>query len=317
MVNSYGSAYITEVNECHPDFMQEVLSRTLASRDRKIFFDLNPKPPRHWFYTDFLDFQMEQYEAGDNPRFNYEHFTILDNMSLSDAQLREVLATYNKGSIWYKADILGLRTAASGRIYKGYEYNEVAVTPEQIRHMDFAELAVGVDVGGTDATAATLTGITRGYEEVVHIDGMYHKQGLDNKMTEELYARMLVDWLVPWLQVYPQIGTIYADSANKLFRTALKNELIRRGLSRFSVIAFNKSDGIIERIELSEMLFNQGRYKICTRMDKWHEAYQMAVWSDKDYEKGEWVRVDDGSYPVDCLDSSEYSVYPFKRFLVK
>ena len=315
--NSFGTAYITEVNECHPDFMQEVLSRTLASKDRKIFFDLNPKPPRHWFYTDFLDFQMDQYESGENPRFNYEHFTILDNMSISDAQLRETLNTYDKGSIWYKADILGLRTAASGRIYTGYNHKDCAVTPEEIRRMNFSELTVGVDVGGTDATAATLTGMTRDGEYVVHIDGMYHKQGIDNKMSEQRYAQMIVDWLVPWVKVYPQIGTIYADSANKLFRTALKNELIRRGLSRFSVVAFDKSDGILERIELSEMLLNQGRYKINARMDKWHEAYQMAVWSDKEYENGDWVRVDDGSYPVDCLDSAEYSLYPLKRFLIK
>ena len=314
---SYGTAYITEVNECHPDFMQEVLSRTLASRDRKIFFDLNPKPPRHWFYTDFLDFQMEQFKRGENPRFNYGHFTILDNMSLSDAQLRETLSTYDKGSIWYKADILGLRTAASGRVDTSYDYDDVAIKAEEIRKLSFAELAVGVDIGGTDATAATLTGLTKGYDEVVHIDGMYHKQGIDNKMTEERYARMVVDWLIPWVKIYPQIGTIYADSANKLFRTALKNELIRRGMSRVNVVAFDKSDGILERIELSEMLLNQGRYKICSRMEKWHEAYQMAVWSDKEYEKGEWVRLDDGSYPVDCLDSAEYSLYPLKRFLIK
>ena len=315
--NSYGSAYITEVNECHPDFMQEVLSRTLASSDRKIFFDLNPKPPRHWFYTDFLDFQMEQHERGENPRFNYGHFTILDNMSLSDSQLRETLATYNKGSIWYKADILGLRTSANGRIYTSYDYDDTALKPDEIRKLDFVELTVGVDVGGTDATAATLTGLTKGYDKIVHIDGMYHKQGIDNKMTEEKYARMVVDWLVPWTKIYPQIGTIYADSANKLFRTALKNELIRRGMGRFSVLAFDKSDGIIERIELSEMLLAQGRYKINTRMNEWHQAYQDAVWSDKEWEKGEWVRVDDGSYPVDCLDSAEYSVYPLKRFLIK
>ena len=315
--NSYGSAYITEVNECHPDFMQEVLSRTLSSSDRKIFFDLNPKPPRHWFYTDFLDFQMEQYKNGLNPRFNYEHFTILDNMSLSDAQLREVLSTYNKGSIWYKADILGLRTASSGRIYTSYTYEDTAVTPEEISHMDFAELTVGVDVGGTDATVATLTGLTRGYDKVVHIDGIYHKQGIDSKMTEEKYARMIVDWLQPWVKIYPQIGTIYADSANKLFRTALKNELIQRGMSRFSVVAFDKSDGILQRIELSEMLLNQGRYKINKNLSEWHQAYQDAVWSDKEWEKGEWVRVDDGSYPVDCLDSCEYSLYPLRRFLMK
>lgn len=315
--NSFGTAYITEVNECHETFMQEVMSRTLASSDRKIFFDLNPKPPRHWFYTNFLDDQMEKYERGENPRFNYGHFTILDNMSISDADLRETLSTYNKGSIWYKADILGQRTSADGRIYMSYNYDDVAVSPEEISKMDFAELTVGVDVGGTDATAATLTGITRGFDKIVHIDGMYHQQGISNKMTEEKYARMVVDWLVPWVKIYPKIGTIYADSANKLFRAALRDELMRRGMGRFSVQAFDKQDGILQRIELSEMLLNQGRYKINKNMTQWHQAYQDAVWSNDAWEKGEWVRVDDGSYPVDCLDSSEYSLYPLKRFLIR
>ena len=87
-------------------------------------------------------------------------------------------------------------------------------------------------------------------------------------------------------------------------------------MQRFAVRGFDKSDGILERIELVSMLLAQGRYKISTKMDKWQEAYQMAVWSDKSYEKGEWVRLDDGSYPVDCLDSAEYSLYPLKRFLL-
>ena len=67
---SLGSVYVTEANECHQTFIQECMDRTLASRDRKIFFDINPKPPRHWFYTDLLDFQDKLKEQGENPRYN-------------------------------------------------------------------------------------------------------------------------------------------------------------------------------------------------------------------------------------------------------
>ena len=144
------------------------------------------------------------------------------------------------------------------------------ISPDEIRKKDFVELAVGVDVGGTDATVATLTGLTRGYEEIVHIDGLYHKQDIDNKMSESMYAQMIVQWLRPWTQVYPKIGTIYVDSANKLFRTGLRNELIRRGMGRYSVMPFNKGDGILQRIELASMLLAQGRYKINSRMKKWN-----------------------------------------------
>lgn len=314
--HSYGTAYITEANECHKTFFQEVVDRTLASSRRQLFFDFNPKPPAHWFYAEFLDFQDALLAQGKNPGYNYGHFTILDNRSIPRDALKASMSKYDKSSIWYQRDILGKRTSASGRIYTSYRFDDVAVSPEEIRRMSFAELTVGVDVGGTDATVATLTGVTRGYENIVHIDGMYHKQGIDNKMDEQLYAKMIVEWLIPWAKVYPRIGTIYVDSSAKLFIRALQNELMRRGMSRFIVRGFNKADGILARIEMASMLLAQGRYKINRNMAKWHEAYQMATWDESEFEKGEWVRVDDGSYPVDCLDSAEYSFYPLRRFMI-
>ena len=312
---SLGTAYVTEANECHESFVEEVIDRTLASKKRQLFFDLNPKPPRHWFYTDILDYQDELKRQGRNPGYNFEHFTIADNRSIPPQKLMEELDKYDKSSIWYQRDILGKRVAASGRIYTNYSFADVALKPEDIRQIRFAELTVGVDVGGTDATVATLTGLTAGWKQAVHIDGMYHKQGIDSKMDSSLYAKMIVEWLVPWTKIYPAIGTIYVDSANKLFIGDLRHELDRRGLQRYAVKGFNKADGILERIELTCMLLAQGRYKISAKMTKWHEAMQNAVWDDNAFEKGEWVRLDDGSYPVDCLDSSEYSLYPLRRFL--
>ena len=315
--NTYGSVYVTEVNECHVDFVKECFTRTLTSHNRKIFFDLNPKAPMHWFYDEILNFYDEASKDGRIHGYNYEHFTVADNMSISEQQLNELISTYDRTSIWYQRDIQGLRTSASGRVYTSYHYDDVAVTPEWIRSQRFFELSVGVDVGGTDATAATLTGITHGFGQLVHIDGLYDKQGLNDKMTEALYAEKIVQWLIPWTKVYPMLGTVYVDSANKLFRTALDHALTEHGLSRFIVRSFDKSDGILSRIELASMLLAQGRYKIADHMKKWHEAYQMATWDAEEYSKGEWVRTDDGSYPVDCLDSAEYSFYPFQRYLIK
>ena len=51
------------------------------------------------------------------------------------------------------------------------------------------------------------------------------------------------------------------------------------------------------------------------RATKDHEAYENAVWDADEKAKGEWVRVDDGSYPVDCLDSGEYGIQPYARYL--
>lgn len=314
--NSYGSIYVTEANECHPDFIKECFTRTISSNDRKLFFDLNPKPPAHWFYQEILDVQDKASKEIQNYGYNYEHFTVFDNLSITDRQIDALLKTYDHSSIWYQRDICGLRTSASGRVYTSYTYEGTAITAKELRGMRFIELSVGIDIGGTDATVATLTGITERFEKLCLIDGLYHKQGISDKMDEATYAAMVVNWLIPWAKVYPSLGTIYVDSANKLFRRAVEKQLLSSGLSRMTVRAFDKSDGILSRIEMNSMLLAQGRFKIASHMKKWHEAYQMATWDSNEYTKGEWVRVDDGSYPIDCLDSAEYSFYPLRRFLV-
>ena len=315
--NSYGSIYITEVNECHQSFFQEAMDRTLASSERRLFFDLNPKPPGHWFYTEFLDYQDKLAAAGSNPGYNYAHFTIADNLSIASSQLDTELAKYDKQSVWYMADILGLRITAQGIIYTAYNRSRVTIKPEEIKQLDIQELSIGVDVGGTDATVATLVGFTSGWKDVVLIDGIYNKQGYTEKIDESTYVTMIVNWMEAWVSAYPNtlIG-IYVDSANKLFRIGLRNAIYRMGWSRVTVYSFDKSDGINARISLNEMLFAQGRFRIAEHMKVWHEAYQMATWDQGQYSKGAWIRTDDGSYPVDALDSTEYAFYPAKRFLI-
>ncbi len=313
--NTYGTAYVTEANECHQTFLQEVLDRTLSSARRQIFMDLNPKPPRHWFYADFLDFQDRLLREGRNEGYNYGHFTILDNHSIPDATLRQVLGKYDRSSVWFRADILGQRTSAAGRIYTGYDEAAVCISRAEILSRRYFELAVGIDVGGTDATAATLAGLTEDRKEIILMDGLYHRQGMSDRMSEADYIARILQFLRRWVNWKPYPGIVWVDSANKLFRTGLAHEMDREGMNRFAVRAFDKSDGINSRIELNEMLLTQGRFRIAEHLRPWHEAYQMAVWDEKAFEKGKWERLDDGSYPIDALDSSEYAFFGFRRYL--
>ncbi|WP_429352117.1 terminase large subunit domain-containing protein [Paenibacillus sp. 4624] len=315
--NSYGTAYVTEVNECHPSFVKEVFDRTLASTKRQLFFDLNPKPPAHWFYADILDFQDELLKQGQNAGYNYQHFTVFDNLSIPDDRLKALLLTYDKTSLWYKSEIKGERTAATGRIYTGYTVKDVIITREHILAERFIEFSIGIDVGGTDATVATLTGFTPRYGKVILLDGYYHKQGKENGYTHDRYAKEIVEKIVEWSETYPAFLScthIFAESADKLFRQALANELKRRGI-HIRVVPAYKKEGIVDRIRLTNVLINQGRYKIMAHLKHWIEAIENATWDETERQKGEWVRTDDGSYPVDCLDSSEYAVQPFKKGL--
>jgi len=316
---SLGSVYMTEVNEMAEPFVRECFDRTLASNKRQIFMDLNPKPPRHWFYVSILDYHTEQQSQDKRYGFNYEHFTIADNTSISDDQLRQTLATYDRDSQWFKRDILGLRTTAEGRIYEGYRYKDVAVTKEWIKQQFFIDFSIGVDIGGTDATVATINGYTRNYETVVAIDGYYHKQGINQDKDHAQYAKEIVDFIKPWTETYPLLATcpVFVDSADKLFRQALNRALSAAGLNGMQTVPSYKKDGILDRINTMRILINQGRKKIADHMQQWFSAYEMATWDTDKYADKEWVRVDNGSYPVDCLDSDEYSIQPYKPRLIR
>ena len=316
---SLGSVYMTEVNEMAEPFVRECFDRTLASNKRQIFMDLNPKPPRHWFYVSILDYHTEQQSQDKRYGFNYEHFTVADNTSISDDQLRQTLATYDRDSQWFKRDILGLRTTAEGRIYEGYRYKDVAVTKEWIKQQFFIDFSIGVDIGGTDATVATINGYTRNYETVVAIDGYYHKQGINQDKDHAQYAKEIVDFIKPWTETYPLLATcpVFVDSADKLFRQALNRALSAAGLNGMQTVPSYKKDGILDRINTMRILINQGRKKIADHMQQWFSAYEMATWDTDKYADKEWVRVDDGSYPVDCLDSDEYSIQPYKPRLIR
>lgn len=316
---SLGSAYGSEANEVHQSFHQEVIDRTIASNDRKLFMDLNSKPPRHWFYIDFLDFQMELMKQGKS-NMNYAHLTVWNNLALSNARLREVLATYDKTSLWYQADILGKRTSATGRCYIPFDPNKHVVDSKDIsKRFKFSKFSIGVDVGGTDATVATLIGYTGNFEEVVVVDGYYHKQDKQEGKTHQEYANLILNQIEEWMLIYPKvaIANMFVESADKLFRQALSNEIARRHLTRITVTPSYKKDGIIDRIRLNNILLRLDRFFIASHLTQWLDAYTNAVWDDDEYIDGDWVRVDDGSYPVDCLDSTEYGFHPFKEQLLK
>ncbi|MCL2619849.1 MAG: PBSX family phage terminase large subunit [Defluviitaleaceae bacterium] len=309
---SFGCVYLTEVNEMHPGFFFEAMDRTIASVGRKVFLDLNAKPPGHWFYREFLDFQVK---AGDG--VNYGHFTIFDNLAVSVERREEVLASYDKGSGWYKRDILGLREGGVGGIYVGFgkANEELGIRNEELK---YRYMSVGVDVGGRDATVATLVGVTV-CGQLHLVDGFYHRQGDGDGMTHEVYVRMLGEKIGQWCERFDSLafsGAVFCESAEKMFRASLVRELRGRGLGT-QVHPSYKRDGVLDRIRLFAMLVQQGRFFVAGHLKEWISAFYEARWCEKARERGDWVRVDDGSYSVDCLDSAEYGAVPFKKILIR
>lgn len=184
--HSYATAYVTEVNECHKTFFQEVIDRTLASSRRQLFFDLNPKAPGHWFYADFLDFQDKLRAEGHNPYYNYGHFTIADNRSLSRGRLLEELSKYDTASIWYQRDILGKRCMPEGLVYPQFDEEKHVV--DEIVEKDDDVFFISVDYGTVNPTAMGLWRVRYGYavlEDEFYFDSKRQRR---QKTDEDYYA---------------------------------------------------------------------------------------------------------------------------------
>ena len=98
------------------------MARQVASKQPKILWDLNPCSPTHRIYVDYIDKYAEKGLLGG---YNYGHFTINDNLSISDERREEIKSMYDDTSIWYRRDILGERCVAEGLVHKKFAENIV------------------------------------------------------------------------------------------------------------------------------------------------------------------------------------------------
>ncbi len=316
--NTYGMAYVTEANECHPKFLKEVFDRTISSNNRKIFHDLNPKPPAHWYYTEILDFHEKQQRIDKNYGYNYEHFNIFDNMSINNEQLKTILKTYDRSSIWYKRDILGQRIASAGILFDLIANNkERYLTKDKIGGM----IVCGVDFGKNGSKHAFCSQIiSRSYRNVLTIrsdevdctnqDGVQDTDGIGVKL------KQLRDGFIKHIKYvimnYGKVDYVFADSAEPslidFLQKSLENENIHIPVRPSIKIP------IEDRIHLIGVLLMQDRLKFIDKeTTEIVKALQEATQDDKS-EVDRWL--DDGTSDIDILDAFVYGIENWSRELM-
>lgn len=257
--NTYGTAYITEANECSKTFIQEVFDRTLSSPNRKIFHDLNPKAEAHWYYKDVLNFHEEKLKANPKYGLNYGHFTIADNMSISADQLRAVLATYDRKSVWYARDILGQRKMAEGLIYDMMDTTANTYRPQDapVGFKSLSTRTITCDYGTTNPTVY-LDVYDDGEKVRVHREYRWDSREEHRQKTDEEYA----DDFMEFMGKDPCAAIV--DPAAASFITALRqrgvyvmegNNDVLNGIRKCSTLLSNRDllistdcDGLLDEL---------------------------------------------------------------------
>lgn len=260
--NSYGLWIATEINEhfdcddSRSSFIKVAMARQIAADKPMILWDLNPCNPSHSIYTDYI----EKYKEGFVGGYQYQHFTIKDNLSITPARLAEIESQYTKGSIWYRRDILGERCIAEGLIYPMWE--KALCDPID---GNATEYCVAIDYGTMNAFAALL------FEQ---IDGTwyavreYYHSGRTTgiQKTDAEYAADMRGWLADILEhlVFSELGKkmeVIIDPSAASFIALLNKEKwckVRRADNAVE-------DGIRETANA----LDNGYLKICNNCENW------------------------------------------------
>lgn len=283
--NTYGMAYVTEANECHPKFLKEVFDRTLSSSDRKIFHDLNPKEEEHWYYADILKFHEGQQDRDPSYGYNYGHFTLVDNMSMTDDQIRGLLTTYQKDSVWYKRDIRGDRAVADGIIFRRfaednrpYLYREEDLFHEgKLKRIPY-KIVIGIDFGGNGSmTTMVLMLYFNGYQDFRAAEEAHIPLSKDidaDRICEEFikFYRMCMD-------KYGRVDWVFPDSASTTMINSLRSAARKAGLP-YSNIKGCRKNKVEDRPRTIDLLLNTGRLKINENCMELRKALGRLKWDE-------------------------------------
>ena len=312
--NSYGMWIATEINLHHDSMIKEALNRQLAARRRKVYWDLNPAAPKAKIYKDYIDKYKEL--SAEIGGYNYETFTIYDNVNIPAENIAQIEAQYEKGSIWYRRDLLGQRCAAEGLIYSAF-VNHPELYVVDAAPLSLIEINIGVDFGGgSSGHAFVATGLTLGYQHLVAlVSERYLRADQRVEIDPEKLGELFVDFCRGVISRYGVITRVYCDSAEQTLIAGLRSAARKAGLGWLIIDNALKTQ-INDRIHATRLLMAQGRFAmIRAACEPLRDALSSALW-DGD-EETEDVRLDDGSTDIDSLDAFEYTFERIISLLIK
>jgi PBSX family phage terminase large subunit len=290
---------LAEYNEEVWELLKSRLDKSYSCLDAT----LNPENQSHWLKKNFLD-TIE--EKGIDAYVQY--YTIFDNEFLTKEFVDNLCKEY-EGTVFYNRYILGQWCNAEGIIYRQFAdnpsiYVKDSAIDEKGNKINFMIISIGIDYGATEGeTEFKATGITPYFKEAWTID----EEKLSGLHSPEEMYKKFIDFYKRVVRDYGKVTHCFADYG------AL-GQVLTYGMNRYlqqNKIPLQVQDcikgKILDRIEMDCHLFAQKRRFILRKCKYLIEAYSQALWD----EKHEDERLDDGSTPIDDLDASEYSMFPF------
>ena len=289
--NSYGLWIATEINEHYisddsrSSFISVAFGRQVAAKDPKILWDLNPCSPRHKIYKKYIDYYANEVEFGGG--YQYQHFTMRDNLTITAERRKELESQYTKGSLWWRRDIDGERCVAEGLVYPNHEK---AIEEPPADHQP-EEYVLAIDYGTQNPFAALLFAK---YGRRWYAVREYYYSGRETgiQKTDGQYLKDLKGWLA---DILPEEGTgrrleTIIDPSAASFIT----ELHKSRLFRVRPADNKVADGIRETANAIENEY----LKVSPRCKNTIEEFGAYVW---DPEEEDDTPVKDNDHAMDAM----------------
>lgn len=144
----------------------------------KFWYNCNPDSPRHWFKVNWIDKAEEK-------RLVYLHFTMDDNLSLSERIKARYRGMYV--GVFFKRYILGLWCVAEGLVYSMFDEDKHVTD----KHMTGAkEYNVSVDYGTVNPFSAGLWSFD-GKKSIREKEIYYNSRETGVRLDDEAYYKMM------------------------------------------------------------------------------------------------------------------------------
>ena len=208
-------------------------------------------------------------------------------MSLSDNQIKTVLSTYQKDSVWYKRDIRGERAVAEGIIFRRfadnnmpYLYDESELFSQDGRLLQNpSKVVIGIDFGGNGSMTTFVCTL---YYNQYHDFRAAEADGIE--LSKDIDADKICDKFIEFYRMckekYGFVSWVFPDSASTTMINSLRSAARRAGFRENNIKGCRKNE-ISERPRTVDILFNTGRLKINKRCTRLRKAIGSLKWDEK------------------------------------
>lgn len=285
--NSYGGWFADEINMHDREFVVEALKRTVASKDRRHFWTLNPGGPKDWIYTEYLDRfdAMSEEERDQIGGYHWWHFTPHDNPAMTETMLAALELQYPKGSMFYDRYVLGLRAVAEGLVFPFFDDSCIAPPPADLK-VRYA----GIDFGTVHPTAMGWYGMDK-------TTGVWWKVREWVATPEEAARMTTADYMDVFERITAELGGI--PKMNLTIDYGGGGEALAREAEKRRWMPVNPDKTVLDGIATMARMLSTHRLMISPQCPKTIEAVRIYRWDAKAAERGEDKPVKQDDDPVD------------------